>query len=167
MGHWARQNWLAHSCQAAHWSKASVYEVYFYLSQFFIKITFSGKPNEVCIWGEVQQYPYQTCVNGLKTEEERPNLESIDEIFTPDIRVFVLNRAFYGQIGTVKKGRGWFFQKFQKFFKVPTRPRKKVNEAGSVVLSIENVSDITRFDPSQLERKQTKWLQGSDWESIK
>ena len=67
-------------------------------------------------------------------------MESIDEIFTPDIRVFVLNRAFYGQIGTVKK----------------------VNEAGSVVLSIENVTDITRFDPSQLERKQTKWLQGSD-----
>ena len=41
-----------------------------------------------------------------------------------------------------------------------------MNEAGSVVLSIENVSDITRFDPSQLERKQTKWLQGSDSESV-
>ena len=60
----------------------------------------------MCIWGEVQQYPYQTCVNGLKTEEERPSMESIDEIFTPDIRVFVLNRAFYGQIGTVKKDQG-------------------------------------------------------------
>ena len=59
----------------------------------------SGKPNDVCIWGEVQQYPYQTCVAGLKTEEDRPLLESIDEIFTPDVRVFVLNRkrGFFGR----------------------------------------------------------------------
>ena len=110
-----------------------------FLSQRDNKVLdYSGKPNEVCIWGEIQQYPYQTCVAGLKTEEDRPQLESIDEIFTPDVRVFVLNRAFYGQIGTVKK----------------------VNEAGSVVLSIEHTTDITRFDPSQLEKKQTKWLQG-------
>ena len=64
----------------------------------------SGKPNEVCIWGEVQQYPYQTCVAGLKTEEDRPLLESIDEIFTPDVRVFVLNR----ELG--------FFEIFRKIF---------------------------------------------------
>ena len=48
---------------------------------------FSGKPNEVCIWGEVQHYPLQTCVKNLKTEEDRKSNLTIDEIFEKDCQI--------------------------------------------------------------------------------
>ena len=99
--------------------------------------TYSGKPNEVCIWGEVQQYPLQTCVKNLKTEEDRKALTSISEIFVPDCQVFVLNRQYYGQIGSVKR----------------------VTEGGSILLNIKNQTDVIKFNYDS-ECAETKWLQG-------
>ena len=98
---------------------------------------FSGKPNEVCIWGEVQHYPLQTCVKNLKTEEDRKSNLTIDEIFEKDCHVFILNKAHYGQIGSVVK----------------------VTEGGSILVNIKNETDILKIS-YDAAKSQTKWLQG-------
>lgn len=79
-----------------------------------------GRPTEVKVWGETQPYPLQTTVQGLATEDARPNMTSIDQIFVKDCRVFILNRQYYGCIGLVKS----------------------VTEGGSVSVNIEVRTDI-------------------------
>ena len=79
----------------------------------------------------------QTCVKNLKTEEDRVVLNSIEDLFTIDCQVFVLNRQFYGQIGSVKR----------------------VTEGGSILLNIKNQTDIIQFD--QDNKSETfKWVVG-------
>ena len=128
-----------------------------------------GRPNEVRIWGEVQCYPLQNCVVGLATEDPRPALESIEQIFMPDCRVFVLNRQYYGCIGHVKGT-------VVEITPIVTNSNKKVlfynhgegvTEGGSVSVRIDARNDIDLQavrESYEVERKgsgkELKWLPG-------
>jgi 5'-3' exoribonuclease 1 len=79
----------------------------------------------------------------LETEDPRPDLSSIDQIFIPECRVFILNKQYYGCTGTVKS----------------------VTEGGSVTVNIDVRSEIdmiagkARFE-SQVKEKGIKWYPG-------
>ena len=103
----------------------------------------SGRPNEVKIWGDVQSYALQTCVVGLQTEDPRPVLTDVTQVFSMDARVFVLNRSYYGCIGRVIG----------------------VSEGGSIHLSINARNDVdmtaarSNFEQSD-KLKNLKWYPG-------
>ena len=73
----------------------------------------------------------------MKTEEDRKSNLTIDEIFEKDCHVFILNKAHYGQIGSVVK----------------------VTEGGSILVNIKNETDILKIS-YDAAKSQTKWLQG-------
>ena len=102
-----------------------------------------GRPNEVKVWGETQAYPLQTTVRSLQTEDPRPNMTSIDQIFVKDCRVFILNKQYYGCIGRVKS----------------------VTDGGSVSVNIDVRTDIdmaaVRASFSSSDRnKSLRWMPG-------
>ena len=76
-------------------------------------------------------------MKNLKTEEDRKSNLTIDEIFEKDCHVFILNKAYYGQIGSVVK----------------------VTEGGSILVNIKNETDILKIS-YDAAKSQTKWLQG-------